>query len=1044
MPLNTVAKIAITAAMMAAQMALTASQKIKGPRLDSLKVSVADYGTAIPRFWGKRKFEVPVIWAEDLREQKVTNKTKGGKFQNYKYYGSFAVLICDHPIDAISRIWMDKHLVYDATSTGPISIGSIFNSSSVKLQQGKNYRVYLGTEDQLPDPRIETWCEDRYGPDSCPAYRGSSYIVFEELPLEKFGNRIPQITVEAVNNVSDQFPVEVVESLTWGNPSFTADGLRYISVEGSTFQAFDLPSRSLISSFSGGDFGVSHPYASAPSGIYAMNIVGTTVWRFTEDGSFADLGTNMLGGGWSGAHYAGGQILFSAGSFAGMNVGVYNRITNELTPIATNHFPSHFFTKVSDQSAVAVGTTTGNVLAIGPASGSATLIDTSAYGTTGQAYGFDNDENYVVWQGGRLFLIDYAYNILDDVVAPATTLAWNNINAVRPGAETFWVGQTEFRSSDLSVVRTVDLTDWDVPVFETGSVMFDPVLNALLRGAPSGDPHLVIRYLDRIDSDGVQLKDVVDDVSDWCGLTGQDTTDLTQTVLGYSVTQGSGKDMIEPLLTIHDVDPRPHDFGIEFVVRGSSPSKTLLTKDFVREGSRYTVTVQQDTDLPRRVTINFADNDKDQETNTAISQRPLDVVDSNREESIDLTTYAAEADEAQQLSDRRHRRIWNERERTKLALTAQEMALEPADVQTISLDGKERVVRLDKMTIRGSAIECEWIRDDPALHVLNGAQGAEMEGRDPEVIFIPGPTAGFVLDAPLIQDSHNDVNPIIYFAAGDYNTPSWSGAYTMRGDDGTYDDLYGFIETTSDATWGLTQEALGDVATPWLWDRGNTLDCTIYGTLVSVTEAECNEDPTLNLIAIGADDRWEYVQFVTAALTGTSGTANTYTLSGFKRGRRGTEGNTGNHEGGDRILVLAQAIPTEIGTDEIGNAMSFKIQTVGREIDGAPANDLTYDGNSLRPYAPARIIWTTDGTDMLGEIIRRTRIGGAWTGGSTIPLGENTEAYEVDVLDGGGNVTSTIAVTGTNTFTIEGLTSPPDVNVYQLSDTAGRGFPLAA
>jgi hypothetical protein len=57
-------------------------------------------------------------------------------------------------------------------------------------------RIYLGTETQDADPRMESWCEDRYGADSCPAYKGTAYIVFEDLPLEKFGNRIPQISVE--------------------------------------------------------------------------------------------------------------------------------------------------------------------------------------------------------------------------------------------------------------------------------------------------------------------------------------------------------------------------------------------------------------------------------------------------------------------------------------------------------------------------------------------------------------------------------------------------------------------------------------------------------------------------------------------------------------------------------------------------------------------------------------------------------------------------------------------------------------------------------
>jgi hypothetical protein len=130
----------------------------------------------------------------------------------------------------------------------------------------------------------------------------------------------------------------------------------------------------------------------------------------------------------------------------------------------------------------------------------------------------------------------------------------------------------------------------------------------------------------------------------------------------------------------------------------------------------------------------------------------------------------------------------------------------------------------------------------------------------------------------------------------------------------------------------------------------------------------------------------------------------------------------------------------------------YKAATVGRDIIDAPVISFDFAGNTLRPYAPARLKWTTDGTDLFGTITRRTRIGGAWVGGATIPLSENSEEYEVDILDG-VDVVRTITVSGTNTFTYtaaqigaDGFTvaSPPSSNVYQLSDAVGRGFALAA
>jgi hypothetical protein len=140
-----------------------------------------------------------------------------------------------------------------------------------------------------------------------------------------------------------------------------------------------------------------------------------------------------------------------------------------------------------------------------------------------------------------------------------------------------------------------------------------------------------------------------------------------------------------------------------------------------------------------------------------------------------------------------------------------------------------------------------------------------------------------------------------------------------------------------------------------------------------------------------------------------------------------------------------------MGADDLGAAMSFKAASAGRDPDASPAIDLTYSAASLKPYAPARIKWTTDGTDMFGEIIRRTRVGGSWVGGTTIPLSENSEAYEVDIYHS-TTFKRTITVTDTNLFTYtaaqiaaDGNTVgvAPPVNAYQMSDTVGRGFALA-
>ncbi len=58
-------------------------------------------------------------------------------------------------------------------------------------------RVYRGTRSQPGDPLIAA----KRGADKAPAYRGLAYVVFERLPLDDFGNRIPLLQFEVIRPV---------------------------------------------------------------------------------------------------------------------------------------------------------------------------------------------------------------------------------------------------------------------------------------------------------------------------------------------------------------------------------------------------------------------------------------------------------------------------------------------------------------------------------------------------------------------------------------------------------------------------------------------------------------------------------------------------------------------------------------------------------------------------------------------------------------------------------------------------------------------------
>jgi hypothetical protein len=55
---------------------------------------------------------------------------------------------------------------------------------------GVTWRWYPGDEAQTADPFIAA----KMGAANTPAYRGTAYVVFEELPLGNYGNRLPQLS----------------------------------------------------------------------------------------------------------------------------------------------------------------------------------------------------------------------------------------------------------------------------------------------------------------------------------------------------------------------------------------------------------------------------------------------------------------------------------------------------------------------------------------------------------------------------------------------------------------------------------------------------------------------------------------------------------------------------------------------------------------------------------------------------------------------------------------------------------------------------------
>ena len=165
------------------------SETVETGRVDRFRLTGAGEGAPVAQVYGRMRVGGHVIWATEFQEHVTTSGGGGGgggkgapsqpKVKSYSYSVSLALALCEGEITGVHRVWAD---------------GAEIPLSEVTM------RVYPGSRDQLPDPKIAAM----EGADNVPAYRGTAYVVFEDLALERFGNRIPQFSFEVTRPDQDK------------------------------------------------------------------------------------------------------------------------------------------------------------------------------------------------------------------------------------------------------------------------------------------------------------------------------------------------------------------------------------------------------------------------------------------------------------------------------------------------------------------------------------------------------------------------------------------------------------------------------------------------------------------------------------------------------------------------------------------------------------------------------------------------------------------------------------------------------------------------
>jgi hypothetical protein len=155
------------------------------PENSKIDVTTTEEGYPIPDLLGLSRVSGNVLgfWNPRTEEQKAGKKgggkgggkgSKGGASQGYKYFLTWAVCLCEGPVDEIYAIYVNEDTcVWKGNIVRPIS-GSY---ETIVIDGIGTCRFYFGTSNQPNESVMDGFLED---PTANPAYRNWCYAFFDD------------------------------------------------------------------------------------------------------------------------------------------------------------------------------------------------------------------------------------------------------------------------------------------------------------------------------------------------------------------------------------------------------------------------------------------------------------------------------------------------------------------------------------------------------------------------------------------------------------------------------------------------------------------------------------------------------------------------------------------------------------------------------------------------------------------------------------------------------------------------------------------------
>lgn len=1071
---------------------------IQGPRLEDRKIQISTYGAQIPIVFGSFRLAGNVIWPRDFEVQEhstaQSSKGGGGDTISYNYSATFAVLLCEGPLAGIGRIWMNKKLMYDPSSSTATTDPAIAGMT-----------VYLGTETQDPDPLMVA------ADGSAPAYRGWAYIVFENLELTNsgFGNRLPSVEVEVFTSAVISGPpsprvvelgasaaigasqagaavVDPVTGLIWSSaPQFIGAGFQVRVNSDDTKTAVGTFFVALPSVIGGGKGQICYvPLTSTRGEIWVVgDAFGVWIDRFAvfsgPTKSFITLASGLYHGTANinvmaynpetarvmAFRYGGGVSLFNPVTRAALTIsdfylgespgslGVVSINTCIITPLyfcvhswgSYDRVTIRLLTDYSHVATVTTGYSVNSTMFYDPDRDRLVLC------ATGQTFEIINLTTFSVTTH------TYSTPAGADTVPPVSAVLMTGVYA--GGNYIFGADGGTESGSTLYTVNPVTLVCDYAYTYETYSgtqLMAEPLL------VPKDTTR---QYLFSFDRDSVKrlyfrgtvagapvtLSSIVSSlctrVPFGLGTSDIDVTALTDLVDGYLVGQQmTRRSAIEPLMAAHFFDGVESDHLMKYVKRGGSSAVTIVQDDRAAHldgeelPAHLNILRASELELPWTIDVTYTDKERDYQPSTQYDRRITRNANDPRRIELAIVMSAQKAKQVALVN------LYLPWLRTRFAFSTGLAygKYEPTDVITLPTDNVTYVARITRRADQGNGVlQWEAELEDSAIYTQTGTVPAQTFV--PQTIRDPGITDLVMLDTPILRDEDDNAG---YYVAMGGSTAGWPGATLFKSTDNgsSYSSVLSIV---NEATIGAASGVLGDFTAGNIFDEGNsvTVSLTSGGPLTSATSDQVLNGS--NTAILGAHGRWEVLNFKSATLTDT----DTYLLAGLLRGRRGTEWATGLHAAGDTFVLASESTwqRPNPGSAEVGLERMYKAPAFSTQLSAATAEAFTNSAVGLEPYAPVNLAGTRDGSGNLTITWNRRARYGYGPLHAIVPLTESPESYSTDIMNGVAimrtiaSATQTVSYTSAMQITDFGsVQASLLINVYQVSATTGRGYVAVA